>query len=259
MSELDNMFDYLLDVARGNIPGPIGMLKAPDEKGPLGEYLIKYGLDNNLATTGYPTYTNLIVPGTDASANTAEIDVLLLTAKGIFVFESKNYAGWIFGSANQRQWTATLSKTKRERFYNPVLQNRTHVRALAAYLGIPERAFRSYIVFSARCVFKEVPDDTAEYCICQRPGLKSRLNADLRAREAIFSAERLGSLRARLDLLAAASSEDAREEHVEQVQAALRTCPVCGNPLVERHRKSDGGTFIGCSGYPKCRYTRNSW
>ena len=199
------------------------------------------------------------MPGTDASANTAEIDVLLLTAKGIFVFESKNYAGWIFGSANQRQWTATLSKTKRERFYNPVLQNRTHVRALAAYLGIPERAFRSYIVFSARCVFKEVPDDTAEYCICQRPGLKSRLNADLRAREAIFSAERLGSLRARLDLLAAASSEDAREEHVEQVQAALRTCPVCGNPLVERHRKSDGGTFIGCSGYPKCRYTRNSW
>lgn len=259
MSELDNMFDYLLDVARGNAPGPIGMLKAPDEKGPLGEYLIKYALDNNLATTGYPTYTNLIVPGTDASANTAEIDVLLLTAKGIFVFESKNYAGWIFGSANQRQWTATLSKTKRERFYNPVLQNRTHVRALAAYLGIPERAFRSYIVFSARCVFKEVPDDTAEYCICQRPGLKSRLNADLRAREAIFSAERLGSLRARLDLLAAASSEDAREEHVEQVQAALRTCPVCGNPLVERHRKSDGGTFIGCSGYPKCRYTRNSW
>lgn len=259
MSELDNMFDYLLDVARGNAPGPIGMLKAPDEKGPLGEYLIKYALDNNLATTGYPTYTNLIVPGTDASANIAEIDVLLLTAKSIFVFESKNYAGWIFGSANQRQWTATLSKTKRERFYNPVLQNRTHVRALAAYLGIPERAFRSYIVFSARCVFKEVPDDTAEYCICQRPGLKSRLNADLRAREAIFSAERLGSLRARLDLLAAASSEDAREEHVEQVQAALRTCPVCGNPLVERHRKSDGGTFIGCSGYPKCRYTRNSW
>ena len=259
MSELDGIFDYLLDVARGNAPGPIGMLKAPDEKGPLGEYLIKYALDNNLATTGYPTYTNLIVPGTDASANIAEIDVLLLTAKGIFVFESKNYAGWIFGSANQRQWTATLSKTKRERFYNPVLQNRTHVRALAAYLGIPERAFRSYIVFSARCVFKEVPDDTAEYCICQRPGHKSRLNADLRAREAIFTAERLGSLRARLDLLAAASSEDAREEHVEQVQAALRTCPVCGNPLVERHRKSDGGTFIGCSGYPKCRYSRNSW
>ena len=41
MSELDNMFDYLLDVARGNAPGPIGMLKAPDEKGPLGEYHIK--------------------------------------------------------------------------------------------------------------------------------------------------------------------------------------------------------------------------
>lgn len=259
MSELEDMFDYLLDVARGNLPGPIGMLKAPDGKGPLLEYLIKYVLDNNLATAGYPTYTNLIVPGTDASANTAEIDVLLLTAKGIFVFESKNYAGWIFGSANQRQWTVSLAKDKRERFYNPVLQNRTHVRALAAYLGIPTSAFRSYIVFGKRCALKQVPDDTAEYCICQRPGLKSRLNADLRARGAIFSAERLGSLRARLDALAAASDADAREEHVEQVREAMRTCPLCGKPLVERHRKSDGGVFIGCSGYPKCRYTRAAW
>ena len=259
MSELDGIFDYLLDVARGNIPGPIGMLKAPDEKGPLGEYLIKYGLDNNLATTGYPTYTNLIVPGTDASANIAEIDVLLLTAKGIFVFEFKNYAGWIFGSANQRQWTVSLAKDKRERFYSPVLQNRTHIRALADYLGLDTSAFRSYIVFSARCVLKAVPDDTAEYCICQRPGLRARIKRDLRERLAIFDNDTLRSIKERLDLLAAASSEDAREEHVEQVQAALRTCPVCGNPLVERHRKSDGGTFIGCSGYPKCRYTRNSW
>ena len=251
--------DYLADVITGNAPGPIGMLKAPDEKGPLGEYLITYVLDNTLATTGYPTYTNLIVPNAGSSAQTAEIDVLLLTAKGIFVFESKNYAGWIFGSANQRQWTASISKTEKNRFYSPILQNRTHIRALADYLGLETSAFRSYIVFSARCVLKQVPDDTAEYCICQRPGLRARLKRDLRERLAIFDNDTLRSIKGRLDLLAAASSEDAREEHVEQVQAALRTCPLCGKPLVGRHRKSDGGTFVGCSGYPKCRYTRNSW
>lgn len=32
-----------------------------------------------------------------------------------------------------------------------------------------------------------------------------------------------------------------------------RNCPKCGKPLVER--KSKHGTFIGCSGFPKCRHT----
>ena len=40
---------------------------------------------------------------------------------------------------------------RKERFYNPVMQNRTHVRALAAHLGLPGAAFKSYIVFSERC------------------------------------------------------------------------------------------------------------
>ena len=251
--------DYLIDVARGDMPGPIGMLNAPDEKGALGEYLIKYVLDNMIATAGYPTYANLIVPNADSSAQTAEIDVLLLTAKGIFVFESKNYSGWIFGSANQAQWTASLSKDQRERFYNPIMQNRTHVRTLANYLGIETGVFRSYIVFSQRCVLKQVPANTDEYCICQRPALRSRVRADLRDRMTVFDAATLRLLKERLDILAAASGADAREEHVEQVRAALKTCPACGKPLVERTRKSDGGTFIGCSGYPTCRYTRNSW
>lgn len=31
-------------------------------------------------------------------------------------------------------------------------------------------------------------------------------------------------------------------------------CPRCGGKLVVRHGKY--GTFMGCSNYPKCRYTR---
>jgi DNA topoisomerase-1 len=34
------------------------------------------------------------------------------------------------------------------------------------------------------------------------------------------------------------------------------SCPECGQPLVRRTGKH--GPFIGCSGYPKCRYTRKS-
>lgn len=33
-------------------------------------------------------------------------------------------------------------------------------------------------------------------------------------------------------------------------------CPKCGGTLVERNGKY--GTFIGCSNYPKCKYTKNN-
>ena len=34
-------------------------------------------------------------------------------------------------------------------------------------------------------------------------------------------------------------------------------CPDCGRRLVERRRRRDGRYFLGCSGYPKCHYSRN--
>ena len=33
------------------------------------------------------------------------------------------------------------------------------------------------------------------------------------------------------------------------------TCPECGSRLIERNGRS--GRFMGCSGYPRCRYTRS--
>ena len=34
-------------------------------------------------------------------------------------------------------------------------------------------------------------------------------------------------------------------------------CPDCGSALISRNGKY--GNFIGCSGYPRCRYTRDDW
>ena len=196
----------------------------------------------------YPVFRDLAVPGADPDER---IDAVLLAVQGIFVFEAEDRAGWIFGSARQAQWTDSLSKDERVRFANPVLRNRTHVRAIAAFLGVPERAFRSYLVFGDRCVLKDVPADTVARCICQRPALRSRLRTDLRERMAMFDEARLRTLEDRLGMLADATPE--------QLEAALRTCPLCGKPLVERRRASDGSAFIGCSGYPRCRYTRRDW
>ena len=44
---------------------------------------------------------NVYIPKEDGE--TTEIDLLFITAKGIFVLESKNYSGWIFGSESQHK------------------------------------------------------------------------------------------------------------------------------------------------------------
>lgn len=37
---------------------------------------------------------------------------------------------------------------------------------------------------------------------------------------------------------------------------AASHCPNCELALVERHNRRSGEAFLGCSGYPRCRYTR---
>lgn len=36
-----------------------------------------------------------------------------------------------------------------------------------------------------------------------------------------------------------------------------RRCPICGKRLVERQNRTSNQFFIGCSGYPKCKFTRH--
>lgn len=42
------------------------------------------------------------------NGETSEVDVIFITQKGIFGFESKNYSGWIFGDEKSQKWTAML-------------------------------------------------------------------------------------------------------------------------------------------------------
>lgn len=171
--------------------------------------------------------------------------------------ESKNYGGWIFGSEGQTQWTQTLEGGKQERFYNPIIQKRAHVRALAAYLGLHEDAFRSYIVFSERCELRKVPGNTDDYLICQRQHLVKLLKRYIRGRERIFDDTRFDELKASLEELMNGSTDKAKAEHVAQAQRvkAGEVCPRCGSALVKR--KGRYGEFMGCSNYPKCKFTKS--
>jgi len=95
----------------------------------------------------------------------SQIDLVVAAKTGIIVFEVKDYSGWIFGNAKNREWTQVLAYGEvKHRFYNPVMQNNSHIIALRKQLkqfnNIP---FYSVIVFYGDCVLKEVsfvPDGT---------------------------------------------------------------------------------------------------
>ena len=76
---------------------------------------------------------NLYLP--KDNGETSEIDVIFITQKGIFVFESKNYSGWIFGDDKGKNWTAMLPNKQKNYFYNPIKQNKTHLKWMREYVG----------------------------------------------------------------------------------------------------------------------------
>ena len=79
---------------------------------------------------------------------TIQIDVVYITRKGIFVFETKNYDGRIHGAEYQNKWTL---KTRRKdyQFNNPVLQNQTHVNVIKRAVQCPK--YYSVVAFSDTC------------------------------------------------------------------------------------------------------------
>lgn len=101
---------------------------------------------------------------------TSEIDLVFITQKGIFVFESKNYSGWIFGDEKSAYWTMMLPNKQKNSFYNPIKQNKTHIKWLGKYFenqGMEIPMF-SIIVFSERCELKKINVTSSEIKVIKR-------------------------------------------------------------------------------------------
>ncbi|MDV4151757.1 nuclease-related domain-containing protein [Clostridium sp. AL.422] len=86
---------------------------------------------------------------------TSQIDNILISPKGIFVIETKNYSGWIFGNERSKYWTQTIYN-KKSKFFNPIRQNYGHIKAIESYLPYKKDICHSLIVFSNRCELKRL-------------------------------------------------------------------------------------------------------
>lgn len=165
------------------------------DKGEVGEWATEYALKNALPDNIY-ILRNLYIPYRNIET---EIDLVMLHETGIYVIESKNYSGWIFGNDKHQYWTQCLKGGKKYKFYNPLFQNRTHINAIVSQLKLPpEQRPKSYIVFSERCKLKSVPRSTEDTVICKRQNLIHMIEKRIETTPPLYSQAVLQCLNAYL-------------------------------------------------------------
>lgn len=143
------------------------------DKGAYGEYLTSKEL-KGLNPPGQFLFNVYL---TKDNGETTELDVVLIHQSGIYVFESKNYSGWVFGGETQRQWTQTLNsegKTIKNHFFNPIMQNELHIKWLKnVLLDYPNMVYHSFILFSDRCTLKKIELKTDKSLVINRHLVRS--------------------------------------------------------------------------------------
>lgn len=99
-------------------------------------------------------YTDINDVTLQTPTGTTQIDHVIVSKFGIFVVETKNMSGWIFGSPNQPNWTQSLPGGKKFRFQNPLHQNYKHTKTLETFLGIDHEFIHSVVMFVGETKFK---------------------------------------------------------------------------------------------------------
>ena len=227
------------------------------EKGQYGERRIERILKEyqiNHKSEAIRIFKNLYVP---YGGGTSEIDLVMIHEKGVFVFESKFYGGWIYGSSENLKWTHVFPNGEKYKFYNPIKQNQTHIKALSRYLKLSPEYFYSYIIFSNQCVLKLTPDCYESVTVIYQSQLIQKLRDDLSGIKPNLKLKKETVQQIADRLLPLTNvNEEIKKRHIAQVQnfQSGSICPFCGGKLVRR--KGPYGEFWGCVAYPKCKFKR---
>ena len=118
-------------------------------KGDLGEYKIDIQLSQ--LSKDYMYLSDLLIKNPKSSTGYSQIDHIIITPYGLFVIETKNYQGTIYGGKNKKTWLIN-GKFK---MMNPLMQNYGHIQALKNFIEDKyQQYFISLVSFTKRCTFK---------------------------------------------------------------------------------------------------------
>ena len=116
-----------------------------------GEVRVRQAIQQACSGDYWHLLNNVTLPTADG---TTQIDHVLVSRYGVFVIETKDYQGWIFGDAHRKQWTQVLYR-KKYPFQNPLHQNYKHINAVASALDfLPSEHIRGAVIFVGSAEFK---------------------------------------------------------------------------------------------------------
>jgi hypothetical protein len=226
----------------------------PQIKGKMGEKSVSVLL-SRLDEGKYKVFNNVVL---QTNSGTTQIDHIVVSLYGVFVVETKNYSGYIFGDDSSKQWTQTLHGRKNH-FYSPLKQNEGHIKNLKkALVNFPNLSFISIVSFSVNSTLKVKSAGHVIYSVNLLKTIRSYSDEIISVAELEAVVDTLQSV----DL----SSSVSNREHVKNLkdnQAKYEKaeiggiCPSCGEgTLINRQGKY--GNFIGCTNYPKCRFIKKT-
>jgi len=188
-----------------------GLIKSPWFKGKFGEFLVNLSARWFLDKSRYHLIKNVTLPTEDG---TTQIDHVLVSEFGVFVVETKNMRGWIFGGAHQRTWTQKIYRSN-HKFQNPLHQNYKHVKTLQTLLGLGDYQMHSVVVFMGDSTFKTPMPENVTQGLGYVRYIKSK-------QEVVLSPEQVAEVRERLAsgrLKASFATDKAHARHVRALVA----------------------------------------
>ncbi len=185
----------------------IGLLKSPWAKGQIGELLVRLFAHWQLDKQIYRRLHNVTLNTPDG---TTQIDHVFLSPYGIFVLETKNMTGWIFGSEKQAQWTQKLYK-RTFKFQNPLRQNYKYLKALEATLGVSAEHLHLVITFVGGGTFKAEVTANVTQGICFIRYIQS-------FRQPVFSEAEVNGMLHALQASRCAPTLATHREHVQNLK-----------------------------------------
>lgn len=220
-------------------------------KGSAGESAVHRVL-STLPCDRYFVYNDILLPNKN---DTAQIDHIVVSIYGIFVIETKSYNGWIYGNDESEFWTQNLYG-KKYNFKNPIKQNYGHVKTiedlLSFYKGVkvvpiiafsPESVLKTNVKSCPVVYYPDIPFIIYQY------------------KDFIIDFKEISNI-INLIMLYNIRSKEGRIKHVQYAKSTANAvyekihfgiCPRCGSQLI--NRTGEYGEYVGCSNYPKCRFT----
>ena len=152
----------------------------------------------------------------------------------------------------KKKWTQRLYG-KKYKFQNPLHQNYRHTKAIADYLNVDHDNVHSVVFF--------IGDNTEFKTDLPRNVMNHGLSSYIKSfQNNVFSSSEISQFEQKISQLN--DQNISKSEHLTSIKKRLSNetiCPKCGSELKKRQAKqgrSAGTLFLGCSNFPKCRYTK---